>query len=52
MSHMKIAIAGTSYVDLSLATLLAQHNQVTAVYIIPEKVDAINRKRSRFRTNT
>jgi len=43
---MKIAIAGTGYVGLSLATLLAQHHQVTAVDIIPEKVDAINRKRS------
>jgi len=39
---MKIAIAGTGYVGLSLAALLAQHNQVTAVDIVPEKVDAIN----------
>lgn len=39
---MKIAVAGTGYVGLSLATLLAQHNEVTAVDIIPEKVDLIN----------
>lgn len=40
---MKIAVAGTGYVGLSLATLLAQHNQVTAVDIIPEKVEMINK---------
>lgn len=39
---MKIAVAGTGYVGLSLATLLAQHNKVTAVDVIPEKVDKIN----------
>lgn len=43
---MKIAVAGTGYVGLSIATLLAQHNQVTAVDIIPEKVDMINRRQS------
>ena len=43
---MKIAVAGTGYVGLSLATLLAQHNDVTAVDIVPEKVDLINRKKS------
>ena len=43
---MKIAIAGTGYVGLSIATLLAQHNHVTAVDVIPEKVDKINRKES------
>lgn len=43
---MKIAVAGTGYVGLSLAVLLAQHNQVTAVDIIPEKVDMINQKKS------
>lgn len=43
---MKIAVAGTGYVGLSLATLLAQHNQVTAVDIIPEKVEMINKKQS------
>ena len=43
---MKIAVAGTGYVGLSLATLLAQHNDVTAVDIVPEKVDLINHKKS------
>lgn len=43
---MKIAIAGTGYVGLSLAVLLAQHNQVTAVDVIPEKVDIINTRKS------
>ena len=42
----KIAVAGTGYVGLSLAVLLAQHNKVTAVDIIPEKVDMINNKKS------
>lgn len=42
---MKIAVAGTGYVGLSLATLLAQHNDVTAVDIVPEKVDLINNKK-------
>ena len=41
-----VAVAGTGYVGLSMATLLAQHNHVTAVDIIPEKVDMINRKQS------
>jgi UDPglucose 6-dehydrogenase len=41
---MKIAVAGTGYVGLSIATLLAQHNDVTAVDVIPEKVDKINRR--------
>lgn len=43
---MKIAVAGTGYVGLSIATLLAQHNTVTAVDIIPEKVQLINNKKS------
>ena len=43
---MKIAVAGTGYVGLSIATLLAQHNTVTAVDIIPEKVELINNKKS------
>ena len=43
---MKIAVAGTGYVGLSIATLLAQHNEVKAVDIIPEKVNLINQKKS------
>ena len=43
---MNIAVAGTGYVGLSIATLLAQHNHVTAVDVIPEKVDLINQKKS------
>ena len=43
---LKIAVAGTGYVGLSIATLLSQHHQVTAVDIIPEKVDLINNKKS------
>lgn len=42
----KIAVAGTGYVGLSIATLLSQHHQVTAVDIIPEKVDLINNHKS------
>ena len=41
---MKIAVAGTGYVGLSMATLLAQHNQVVAVDIVPEKVEMINKR--------
>ena len=44
--NMKIAVAGTGYVGLSLATLLSQHNEVKAVDIIPEKVELINNKKS------
>lgn len=43
---MKIAVAGTGYVGLSIATLLAQHHEVVAVDIIPEKVELINNKKS------
>lgn len=43
---MKIAVAGTGYVGLSIATLLAQHHHVTAVDILPEKVEKINRRES------
>ena len=43
---MKIAVAGTGYVGLSIATLLSQHHEVMAVDIIPEKVDLINKKKS------
>ena len=46
---MKIAIAGTGYVGLSLAILLAQHNSVTVVDIVPEKVELINHKKSPIR---
>ncbi len=46
MSNMKIAVAGTGYVGLSIAVLLAQHNTVKAVDIIPEKVEMINNKKS------
>lgn len=46
---MKIAVAGTGYVGLSIAVLLSQHNQVTAVDIVPEKVDLINARRSPIR---
>ncbi len=43
---MQIAVAGTGYVGLSMAILLAQHNQVTAIDIVPEKVEMINNKKS------
>ena len=46
MSEIKIAVAGTGYVGLSIATLLAQHHQVTAVDVIPEKVEMLNHKQS------
>lgn len=41
---MKIAVAGTGYVGLSIATLLSQHHEVMAVDIIPEKVEKINKR--------
>ena len=44
MSEIKIAVAGTGYVGLSMATLLAQHHQVTAVDVVPEKVEKINQR--------
>ncbi len=43
---MKIAVAGTGYVGMSMATLLAQHNEVTAVDVVPAKVELINRRKS------
>ena len=49
MDSYNIAVAGTGYVGLSIATLLAQHNHVTAVDVIPEKVDLINRRLSPIR---
>ena len=45
-NNLKIAVAGTGYVGLSIATLLSQHHEVTAVDIIPEKVELINNKKS------
>ena len=44
--NLKIAVAGTGYVGLSIATLLSQHHKVTAVDIIPEKMELINNKKS------
>ena len=46
MEKRKIAVAGTGYVGLSIATLLSQHHQVTAVDIVPEKVELINNRKS------
>ena len=46
MMNIKIAVAGTGYIGISLTTLLAQHNEVKAVDIIPEKVELINNKKS------
>ena len=43
---LKIAVAGTGYVGLSIATLLAQHHEVCAIDVIPAKVDLINRRKS------
>ena len=43
---MNIAVAGTGYVGLSIATLLAQHNKVTAVDIVPDRVEMVNNKKS------
>lgn len=51
-TKINIAVAGTGYVGLSIATLLAQHHQVVAVDVIPEKVEKINNRISRFRMNT
>ena len=47
---LKIAVAGTGYVGMSIATLLAQHHHVTAVDVIPEKVEMINNKKSPIQT--
>ena len=43
-NNIKIAVAGTDYVRLSIATLLSQHHHVTAVDVIPEKVDKLNNR--------
>ena len=44
MNPLKISVAGTGYVGLSMATLLSQHHDVTAVDVIPEKVEKINKR--------
>ena len=49
---LKIAVAGTGYVGLSIATLLSQHHEVTAVDIIEEKVKLINERKVLFKMNT
>ena len=46
MKNYKISVAGTGYVGLSIATLLSQHHHVTAVDIIPDKVEMINNRKS------
>ena len=51
MEVNKIAVAGTGYVGLSLATLLAQHNDVWAVDVVQEKVDLLNKKKSPIQDN-
>ena len=51
MKNYKIAVAGTGYVGLSISVLLSQHNHVTAVDIVPEKVELINNKRSPIQDN-
>ena len=48
---MKIAVAGTGYVGLSMAVLLAQHNQVVAIDILPEKIELINNRKSPIQDN-
>ena len=45
-NDIQVAVAGTGYVGLSIATLLAQHHKVTAVDVVPEKVEKINRRQS------
>ena len=50
--NIKIAVAGTGYVGLSIATLLSQHHQVTAVDVIPEKVDLINHANHLYKMTT
>ena len=48
-NELRIAVAGTGYVGLSIATLLSQHHKVTAVDVMPEKVEQINRRVSPIR---
>ena len=47
-NNIKIAVAGTGYVGLSIATLLSQHHHVTAVDVIPEKVEKLNNRSSSY----
>lgn len=51
-NSLKIAVAGTGYVGLSIATLLSQHHEVHAVDIVPEKVDLINNKNHQYKMIT
>ena len=51
LKEIKIAVAGTGYVGLSIATLLAQRHPVMAVDVIPEKVEMLNRKQSPIQRN-
>ena len=51
MERYKIAVAGTGYVGMSIATLLAQHHHVIAVDVIPEKVKLINQRKSPIQDN-
>ena len=50
--NIKVAVAGTGYVGLSIATLLSQHHHVTAVDVIPEKVEKLNNRFLQSRTIT
>lgn len=52
MKNYTIAVAGTGYVGLSIATLLSQHHQVTAVDVIPEKIEKSITASARFRMST
>lgn len=51
MKNYRITVAGTGYVGLSIAVLLSQHHKVTAVDVVPEKVEMINHRKSRSRTS-
>ncbi len=51
MKNYRITVAGTGYVGLSIAVLLSQHHKVTAVDVVPEKVEMIIIENPRFRTN-
>lgn len=51
MKNYRITVAGTGYVGLSIAVLLSQHHKVTAVDVVPEKVEMINHRKPRSRTS-